>query len=248
MASTIVPLPNSGPDDEGFGVVWPAPESGLVRLREAKRSMKRTLKAAEGVLSKTKASVKKPKLGKNLAKEAKGNRRGPFGEAYAPVSAPSKGERVKESRQLRESTSADDERGMVQRALEKMFPRPDSPLGSPCSYPESPYIKDIFPSEGFAVFTRNNVPWGVDYKIDEKAAVANLSKPRRVKTEYVDMGKGEGTEESDIKEVAPPGWKGTVTAMQKRHPEIDNPYALTHWMHGQGYTPHAGPRGGHRKD
>lgn len=38
-------------------------------------------------------------------------------------------------------------------------------------------------------------------------------------------------------EVAPPGWEGTVKAM-KKHPEIDNPWALSWYMDNQGYTPH----------
>jgi hypothetical protein len=36
---------------------------------------------------------------------------------------------------------------------------------------------------------------------------------------------------------APPGWEGTVEQM-KSHGEIDNPFALAHWMSGQGYHPH----------
>jgi hypothetical protein len=40
-----------------------------------------------------------------------------------------------------------------------------------------------------------------------------------------------------VAEKAPEGWEGTVKAM-KDEPEIDNPYALTHWMKGQGYQSH----------
>lgn len=37
--------------------------------------------------------------------------------------------------------------------------------------------------------------------------------------------------------VAPPGWGGTVAAMQ-RSPGITNPWALAWWMRSQGYQPH----------
>lgn len=37
--------------------------------------------------------------------------------------------------------------------------------------------------------------------------------------------------------VAPEGWEGTVKKM-KKHPEIDNPWALAWHMKGEGYTPH----------
>lgn len=37
--------------------------------------------------------------------------------------------------------------------------------------------------------------------------------------------------------VAPEGWEGTVKEM-KKDKSIDNPFALAHWMKGEGYTPH----------
>jgi len=43
---------------------------------------------------------------------------------------------------------------------------------------------------------------------------------------------------------APEGWEGTVKRMEDNHPEIDNPYALTHWMKDQGYKPHYEKVGG----
>lgn len=39
-------------------------------------------------------------------------------------------------------------------------------------------------------------------------------------------------------EKSPEGWEGTVKAMKKHSDEIDNPWALAHWMKGQGYTSH----------
>jgi hypothetical protein len=44
-------------------------------------------------------------------------------------------------------------------------------------------------------------------------------------------------EEQDMAEVAPKGWEGTVKAM-KKHKDIDNPWALAHWMKGKGYKSH----------
>ena len=41
----------------------------------------------------------------------------------------------------------------------------------------------------------------------------------------------------EISEAAPEGWEKTVLAM-KKHKEIDNPWALAHWMKKKGYHPH----------
>jgi hypothetical protein len=46
-----------------------------------------------------------------------------------------------------------------------------------------------------------------------------------------------GNMESSVAEVAPKGWEGTVKAM-KKHDEIDNPYALAHYMKNKGYKSH----------
>ena len=43
--------------------------------------------------------------------------------------------------------------------------------------------------------------------------------------------------ESVVAEKAPKGWEGTVKGM-KKHKEIDNPWALAHWMKKQGYKSH----------
>lgn len=42
--------------------------------------------------------------------------------------------------------------------------------------------------------------------------------------------------EAEKEAVAPPGWENTVKKM-KKHPEIDNPYALTNYMENKGMTP-----------
>ena len=44
-------------------------------------------------------------------------------------------------------------------------------------------------------------------------------------------------EDQEVDEVAPKGWEGTVKAM-KKHPEIDNPWALAHYMKNKGYKSH----------
>ena len=41
----------------------------------------------------------------------------------------------------------------------------------------------------------------------------------------------------DTNESAPKGWEGTVKAM-KKHKDIDNPWALAHWMKNKGYKSH----------
>lgn len=46
-----------------------------------------------------------------------------------------------------------------------------------------------------------------------------------------------GPENQTLAEKAPEGWEGTVKAM-KKHGEIDNPWALAHWMKGKGYKSH----------
>jgi len=53
--------------------------------------------------------------------------------------------------------------------------------------------------------------------------------------------------EAVLKEsVSPPKWKGTVEHM-KKHPEIDNPWALAWYEHGKGYKPHIKEKGRPRK-
>lgn len=43
--------------------------------------------------------------------------------------------------------------------------------------------------------------------------------------------------EEVLNEEAPAGWEGTVKAM-KKHKDIDNPWALSHWMKNKGYKSH----------
>ena len=46
-----------------------------------------------------------------------------------------------------------------------------------------------------------------------------------------------GPEDQQLSEKAPEGWEGTVKGM-KKHKDIDNPWALAHWMKGKGYKSH----------
>jgi hypothetical protein len=65
-------------------------------------------------------------------------------------------------------------------------------------------------------------------------------------TSYHEYGEEEKTDmpvdkdleamKEEINEAAPEGWEKTVLAM-KKHKEIDNPWALAHWMKKKGYHP-----------
>ena len=39
-------------------------------------------------------------------------------------------------------------------------------------------------------------------------------------------------------EKSPEGWEGTVKALKKHGDEVDNPWALAHWMKKKGYKSH----------
>tara|TARA_R110000868_G_scaffold193194_1_gene437883 strand:- start:235 stop:1077 length:843 start_codon:yes stop_codon:yes gene_type:complete len=49
-------------------------------------------------------------------------------------------------------------------------------------------------------------------------------------------------EPTTMNEVAPKGWEKTVLKMKKKK-NIDNPWALAHWMKNKGYHPRAGKKG-----
>ena len=52
-----------------------------------------------------------------------------------------------------------------------------------------------------------------------------------------------------VAEVSPPGFKGTVKAMKKRHSgEIDNPWALAWYMKNKGYKSHKKATGGPKNE
>jgi len=221
MATTISPLPSGGPFGDD-AAIWPEDTgSGMASfvrplLESRKKKPKSIIKEAEGTQHPRNSKPKKftkPSVGKNFAKEAgvKHKKRGPFGETYQPVQAgKNKGVRVAESNRFRESVSAEDLRGMVQRALRVKFPPP--PPGSFSGYPgevssgslySSPYVKDIFPDDKMVVFDMNSVPWGADFTVNEHAGTAKLSNIRRVKVEYVDFADDSGdskTEESSFGE------------------------------------------------
>lgn len=107
MGTTISPLINAGPDDEGYGPKFPRVTGQIAYLRESRGASipkpkvepKKFMKAAEGKSMRKKPSVKKGKKPENLrASEAKNQKRGAFGEKYsAPKGNSGKGVRVTES-------------------------------------------------------------------------------------------------------------------------------------------------------
>ena len=48
---------------------------------------------------------------------------------------------------------------------------------------------------------------------------------------------GPATPDHEVDEKSPEGWEGTVKSM-KKHKDVDNPYALSHWMKNKGYKSH----------
>lgn len=82
--------------------------------------------------------------------------------------------------------------------------------------------------------------------IQDHIAVAenNLDQANTSYHEYGDEEKTDMPVDKDLEamketvnEAAPEGWEKTVKAM-KKHKEIDNPWALAHWMKKKGYQPH----------
>ena len=82
--------------------------------------------------------------------------------------------------------------------------------------------------------------------IQDHIAVAenNLDQANTSYHEYGDEEKTDIPVDKDLEamketvnEAAPEGWEKTVLAM-KKHKEIDNPWALAHWMKKKGYQPH----------
>lgn len=107
MTMTIFPVNDSPLDDPG--PTFPASNGGgmLAQLRESGMKFLKPKKAAksinkEAMGTQTPRGFKKAKLKtsakpENLRKSAKKGKRGAFGEAYTPVTAPNKGQRVAES-------------------------------------------------------------------------------------------------------------------------------------------------------
>jgi hypothetical protein len=107
MGTTIFPLMNGGPVDDD-GPSFPAvtgrgsayeENRRLLESGRRKKTPKQIIKEAEGTLSKSKTRMKKGSKPKNLrASGSKKKKVGPFGEAYTPVKATAKGNRVSEAR------------------------------------------------------------------------------------------------------------------------------------------------------
>jgi hypothetical protein len=97
-------MPAADPHDDGYGgdiVVSQERITTLRRLIEAKKSPKKFIKEAEGILNLRKARAKKvvkPKLGKNMACKTSKGKHGVFGETYKPPAGNAgKGVRTKEA-------------------------------------------------------------------------------------------------------------------------------------------------------
>jgi len=111
MTTTIYPVMDGGPTDEGYGPTFPASAGmgTMAQLRESasgvpkivpKKDPKKFIKAAEGDRSTgPKARLKSSKKPENLKVKGKKKKLGPFGEAYSqPPGNTGKGVRVAESR------------------------------------------------------------------------------------------------------------------------------------------------------
>lgn len=96
------------------------------------------------------------------------------------------------------------------------MPIPDWPKG-PTFYAEQ-HMKPYFPTQPPSL--RPYSGWGADTPT----------------TVWSEAGRCKGAG------AAPPGWGPTVASMQAS-PDVTNPYALSWWMHGQGYQPGAGQTG-----
>lgn len=96
-------------------------------------------------------------------------------------------------------------------------------------------------------------PIGPLYTSDGKGPIKNpnsLAQHHPKLAQMVRMGRAESfyiqpefaaanrAQAGELGEVAPKGWEGTVKAMKKHGDEIDNPWALAHWMKGKGYKSH----------
>jgi hypothetical protein len=82
-------------------------------------------------------------------------------------------------------------------------------------------------------------------RVAESKAGANQRMYEALVRKFVRMGtskkrahrEARSVMECGLREKAPAGWEGTVKHM-KKHPEIDNPYALSNYMKDEGMTPH----------
>lgn len=71
-------------------------------------------------------------------------------------------------------------------------------------------------------------------KVDSKVkTMANDMSAKDVK-DFAETPMSGLPEKKPVKEAAPEGWEKTVKGM-KKHKDIDNPWALAHWMKGKGY-------------
>lgn len=104
---TIFPVNDSPLDDpgptfpksNGRGMIAQLRESGMkfLRPKKAAKSINKEAMGTQTPRGFKKAKLKASTKPKNLRKSTKKGKRGAFGEAYTPVTAPNKGQRVAES-------------------------------------------------------------------------------------------------------------------------------------------------------
>jgi hypothetical protein len=71
----------------------------------------------------------------------------------------------------------------------------------------------------------------------EKSCVRDGEGGLANREECIELLKQHTKDDDKVEEAAPKGWEGTVKAM-KKHKEIDNPWALAHYMKNKGYESH----------
>ena len=100
-------------------------------------------------------------------------------------------------------------------------------------------------SESFAESESKEIPEAIMNDWIDRLTIRTFNED--LKTAFPYIFKLVGESDIPVKEVgpedllaekAPKGWEGTVKAMKKHGDEIDNPWALAHWMKNKGYKSH----------
>jgi len=116
--------------------------------------------------------------------------------------------------------------------------KPGQYVGDSVGHPEDTNI--ISEIESMTEMDKSQTPPGRDGGNDEaskKEYAAQITTPKKVAKAGAKMLNKIFKPKQDMKEVAPPGFEGTVKAM-KKHKDIDNPWALAWSMKNKGYKSH----------
>ena len=94
---------------------------------------------------------------------------------------------------------------------------------------------------------KSKLPWEKDDEDESEETVEESEEPveeewekpweKDDKDDEDDEPVEECSDAKPLEEDAPAGWEGTVKGM-KKHRDIDNPYALSHYMKNKGYHSH----------